>query len=151
MGRWWLEKSTLFSLPNKAAQPGTLPSNAILLMNTFPESEAPALWPCHRTDKEIIFSAQEKEKKTTHRRKSSENVFCSYAMAHYGIFLLIACETHLKRWYNVTVALEWYGLFLGKTVSYSASLSGCQHCIKYLSNCNISDPLVYESPALFSK
>jgi hypothetical protein len=43
MGRWWLEKSTLFSLPNKATQPGTLPGNAILLMNTFPQSEAPVL------------------------------------------------------------------------------------------------------------
>jgi hypothetical protein len=38
-----------------------LPGNAILLMNTFPQSEAPVLWPCHGADKEIIFSAQEKK------------------------------------------------------------------------------------------
>lgn len=36
-------------------------------------------------------------------RKPSESVFCSYVRAHYGIFILIASETHLKRW---TVALE---------------------------------------------
>lgn len=39
-------------------------------------------------------------------RKSSKSMFCSYVMAHYGIFILIACETHLKRWCNVTVSLE---------------------------------------------
>lgn len=39
-------------------------------------------------------------------RKPSESVFCSYVMAHYGIFILIARETHLKRWYNVTAPLE---------------------------------------------
>lgn len=39
-------------------------------------------------------------------RKPSESVFCSYVMAHYGIFVLIARETHLKRWYNVTAPLE---------------------------------------------
>lgn len=39
-------------------------------------------------------------------RKPSESVLCSYVMAHYGIFVLIARETHLKRWSNVTAPLE---------------------------------------------
>lgn len=36
-------------------------------------------------------------------QKPSESVFCSYVMAHYGIFICIASETRLKRW---TVPLE---------------------------------------------
>ena len=31
-------------------------------------------------------------------QKPSEGVFCSNVTAHYGIFILIASETHLKRW-----------------------------------------------------
>ena len=39
-------------------------------------------------------------------RKPSENVFCSPVLVHDGIFILIACEAHLKRWYDGTVSLE---------------------------------------------
>jgi hypothetical protein len=60
-----------------------------------------------------------------HRRKPSENVFCFYVMAHYGLFVLIAWEIHLRKRYICDCSLakprqEGCGCVLEESVHFSA-------------------------------